>query len=121
MAALGTWLSSVRRLHCSAAARAGGQWRLKQGLAANSAGYGPLTELPDWSFADGRPAPPMRGQLRRQAQREKLARRIVLLTQEMDAGLQAWKLRQQKLEEERKQEKGLKPKGISLRSPPPPQ
>ncbi|XP_021091900.2 39S ribosomal protein L52, mitochondrial isoform X4 [Mesocricetus auratus] len=73
MAALGTWLSSVRRLHCSAAARAGGQWRLKQGLAANSAGYGPLTELPDWSFADGRPAPPMRGQLRRQAQREKLA------------------------------------------------
>ncbi|XP_012980320.1 39S ribosomal protein L52, mitochondrial isoform X3 [Mesocricetus auratus] len=63
----------------------------------------------------------MRGQLRRQAQREKLARRIVLLTQEMDAGLQAWKLRQQKLEEERKQEKGLKPKGISLRSPPPPQ
>ncbi|XP_012980319.2 39S ribosomal protein L52, mitochondrial isoform X1 [Mesocricetus auratus] len=122
MAALGTWLSiGVRRLHCSAAARAGGQWRLKQGLAANSAGYGPLTELPDWSFADGRPAPPMRGQLRRQAQREKLARRIVLLTQEMDAGLQAWKLRQQKLEEERKQEKGLKPKGISLRSPPPPQ
>lgn len=44
-------------------------------------------------------------------------RRVVLLTQEMDAGLQAWKLRQQKLEEERKQEHGLKPKGISLRSP----
>ncbi|XP_005370547.2 39S ribosomal protein L52, mitochondrial isoform X1 [Microtus oregoni] len=118
MAALGSWLSiGVRRLHCSAAARAGGQWRLQQGLAANPSGYGPLTELPDWSFADGRPAPPMKGQLRRKAQREKLARRVVLLTQEMDAGLQAWKLRQQKLEEERKQEHGLKPKGISLRSP----
>ncbi|XP_051051698.1 39S ribosomal protein L52, mitochondrial isoform X2 [Phodopus roborovskii] len=116
MAALGSRLSSVRRLHCSAAARAGSQWRLKQGLAANPSGYGPLTELPDWSFADGRPAPPMKGQLRRQAQREKLARRVVLLTQEMDAGLQAWKLRQQKLEEERKQENGLKPKGILLRS-----
>ncbi|KAM7321593.1 hypothetical protein ACRRTK_019685 [Alexandromys fortis] len=73
MAALGSWLSSVRRLHCSAAARAGGQWRLQQGLAANPSGYGPLTELPDWSFADGRPAPPMKGQLRRKAQREKLA------------------------------------------------
>ncbi|XP_021495273.1 large ribosomal subunit protein mL52 isoform X3 [Meriones unguiculatus] len=53
MAALGTWLSiGVRRLHCSAAARAGGQWRLQQGLAANPSGYGPLTELPDWSFAE---------------------------------------------------------------------
>nr|XP_048301000.1 39S ribosomal protein L52, mitochondrial isoform X2 [Myodes glareolus] len=52
MAALGSWLSCVRRLHCSAAARAGGQWRLQQGLAANPSGYGPLTELPDWSFAE---------------------------------------------------------------------
>uniref|UniRef100_A0A8C6QUU3 Large ribosomal subunit protein mL52 n=2 Tax=Nannospalax galili TaxID=1026970 RepID=A0A8C6QUU3_NANGA len=37
---------------CSAAARAGSQWRLKQGLPANPSGYGPLTELPDWSFAE---------------------------------------------------------------------
>ncbi|XP_028644280.1 39S ribosomal protein L52, mitochondrial isoform X3 [Grammomys surdaster] len=74
MAALGTWLSiGVRRLHSSVVARAGGQWRLQQGLAANPSGYGALTELPDWSFADGRPAPPMKGQLRRKAQREKLA------------------------------------------------
>ncbi|KAL1781724.1 39S ribosomal protein L52, mitochondrial isoform X1 [Sigmodon hispidus] len=117
MAALRTWLSiGVRRLHCSAAARAGSSWRLEQGLSANPSGYGPLTELPDWSFADGRPAPPMKGQLRRKAEREKLARRVVLLTQEMDAGLQAWKLRQQKSQEERKQGNALKPKGISLRS-----
>nr|XP_019607396.1 PREDICTED: 39S ribosomal protein L52, mitochondrial isoform X4 [Rhinolophus sinicus] len=73
MAALSTWLSSVRRLHCSAAVRAGSQWRLQQGLAASPSGYGPLTELPDWSYADGRPAPPMKGQLRRKAQREKFA------------------------------------------------
>ncbi|XP_048218751.1 39S ribosomal protein L52, mitochondrial isoform X4 [Perognathus longimembris pacificus] len=73
MAAWGTVLSSVRRLHCGASARAGSQWRLKQGLAASPSGYGPLTELPDWSFADGRPAPPMKGQLRRKAQREEFA------------------------------------------------
>ncbi|XP_017203681.3 large ribosomal subunit protein mL52 isoform X4 [Oryctolagus cuniculus] len=73
MAALGTLLQSVRRLHCSALARAGGQWRLQQGRAANPSDYGPLTELPDWSFADGRPAPPMKGQLRRKAEREKFA------------------------------------------------
>ncbi|XP_044621241.2 large ribosomal subunit protein mL52 isoform X2 [Equus asinus] len=123
MAALGTLLSSVRRLHCSPAARAGSQWRVHQGLAANPSGYGPLTELPDWSYADGRPAPPMKGQLRRQAQREKFARRVVLLSQEMDAGLQAWQLRQQEKlqEEERKQKNALKPKGTALQSPQPKQ
>nr|XP_019607397.1 PREDICTED: 39S ribosomal protein L52, mitochondrial isoform X5 [Rhinolophus sinicus] len=53
MAALSTWLSTgVRRLHCSAAVRAGSQWRLQQGLAASPSGYGPLTELPDWSYAE---------------------------------------------------------------------
>ncbi|KAM8783715.1 large ribosomal subunit protein mL52 isoform 1-T1 [Rhynchonycteris naso] len=119
MAALGTLLSTgVRRLHCSAAARAGSQWRLQQGLAASPSGYGPLTELPDWSYADGRPAPPMKGQLRRKAQREKFARRVVLLSQEMEAGLQAWELRQQEKlqEEERKQKNALKPKGAALQS-----
>ncbi|XP_037358929.1 39S ribosomal protein L52, mitochondrial isoform X3 [Talpa occidentalis] len=53
MAALGTLLSTgVRRLHCCAAARAGSPWRLQQGLAPNPSGYGPLTELPDWSYAE---------------------------------------------------------------------
>ncbi|XP_010636105.1 39S ribosomal protein L52, mitochondrial isoform X2 [Fukomys damarensis] len=53
MAALGALLSrGVRRLHCSASARAGSLWRLQQGLAASPSGYGPLTELPDWSFAE---------------------------------------------------------------------
>ncbi|XP_007536850.1 large ribosomal subunit protein mL52 isoform X1 [Erinaceus europaeus] len=122
MAALQTLLlMGVRRLHCSTAARAGGPWRLKQGLAANSSGYGPLTELPDWSYADGRPAPPMKGQLRRKTEREKFARRVVLLSQEMDAGLQAWQIRQQEKklqEEEGKQKNALKPKGALLQSPP---
>ncbi|XP_040332557.1 large ribosomal subunit protein mL52 isoform X2 [Herpailurus yagouaroundi] len=121
MAALGTLLLSVRKLHSSVAARAGSQWRLQQGLAANPSGYGPLTELPDWSYADGRPAPPMKGQLRRKAQREKFARRVVLLSQEMDAGLQAWQLRQQKLQEEGKQKNALKPKGALLQNPLPSQ
>ncbi|XP_044085968.1 39S ribosomal protein L52, mitochondrial isoform X1 [Neovison vison] len=119
MAALRSLLLSVRRLHSSVAAQAGSQWRLQQGLAANPSGYGPLTEYPDWSYADGRPAPPMRGQLRRKAQREKFARRVVLLSQEMDAGLQAWQLRQQQKlqEEERKQKNALKPKGALLQNP----
>nr|XP_012804972.2 39S ribosomal protein L52, mitochondrial isoform X2 [Jaculus jaculus] len=110
MAVLGTWLSCVRRLHVSVAARAGSQWRLQQGLAANPSGYGPLTELPDWSFADGHPAPPMKGQLRRKTQREKFARRVVLLSQEMDAGLQVWHLRQQEKLQEKQQKNAFKAK-----------
>ncbi|XP_073924504.1 large ribosomal subunit protein mL52 isoform X5 [Castor canadensis] len=65
----------------------------------------------------------MKGQLRRKAQREKFARRVVLLSQEIDAGLQTWELRQkEKLqEEERKQKNALIPKGASLQSPLPSQ
>lgn len=50
-------------------------------------------------------------------------RRVVLLSQEMDAGLQAWQLRQQEKlqEEERKQKNALKPKGALLKSPLPSQ
>ncbi|XP_006883190.1 PREDICTED: 39S ribosomal protein L52, mitochondrial isoform X2 [Elephantulus edwardii] len=65
----------------------------------------------------------MKGQLRRKTEREKFARRVVLLSQEMEAGLKAWQLRQQQKlqEEERKQKNALKPKGASLQSPRPSQ
>ncbi|XP_023562718.1 39S ribosomal protein L52, mitochondrial [Octodon degus] len=65
----------------------------------------------------------MKRQLRRQAQREKFARRVVLLSQEMDAGLQAWQLRQQEKlqEEEQKRKSALKPKGTSRQCPCPSQ
>uniref|UniRef100_A0A8C0V9Y9 Large ribosomal subunit protein mL52 n=1 Tax=Cyanistes caeruleus TaxID=156563 RepID=A0A8C0V9Y9_CYACU len=36
-------------------------------------GPGPLRDLPDWSFADGRPSPPWRGQLRRLREQRELA------------------------------------------------
>lgn len=69
----------------------------RHGLARSGSEYGPLTDLPDWSFAglisflfvflhrfavfnvstllvaDGRPAPPLKGQLRRKEGREVLA------------------------------------------------
>nr|XP_040132258.1 39S ribosomal protein L52, mitochondrial isoform X1 [Ictidomys tridecemlineatus] len=110
---------ALRRCPEATLQRVGSGWQPVEtpGLAANPSGYGPLTELPDWSYADGRPAPPMKGQLRRKTQREEFARRVVLLSQEMDAGIQAWQLRQQKLqEEERKQKNALKRKGASLQS-----
>ncbi|XP_027698865.1 39S ribosomal protein L52, mitochondrial [Vombatus ursinus] len=119
MAGLAVMWLGVRRLHLSVAGRAGSAWRIQQGLAPSPSGYGPLTELPDWSYADGRSAPPMKGQLRRKAQREKFARRVVLLSQEMDAGMKTWEQKQQekRQEEENKQQNLLKPKGASMKGP----
>ncbi|XP_064262627.1 large ribosomal subunit protein mL52 isoform X2 [Passer domesticus] len=49
-----------------------GQWREAQGLSPSAAGPGPLRDRPDWSFADGRPSPPWRGQLRRERESREL-------------------------------------------------
>ncbi|XP_066843474.1 large ribosomal subunit protein mL52-like [Anser cygnoides] len=61
-----------------------GQWRVTRGLAPSASGYGPLRDLPDWSFADGRPAPLWRGQQRRRREDEALARRALALSQSLD-------------------------------------
>ncbi|XP_075346850.1 large ribosomal subunit protein mL52 [Mycteria americana] len=65
-----------------------GQWRVAQGFAPSTAGYGPLRDLPDWAFADGRPAPLWKGQLRRLQENEALARRAVTLSRVLDAAAQ---------------------------------
>ncbi|XP_028933692.1 39S ribosomal protein L52, mitochondrial isoform X2 [Ornithorhynchus anatinus] len=62
---------------------------------------------------NGRPAPMMKRQCNRLKKREMFARRVILLSQEMDAGMEAWKQQQEKKSEEKKQkqESRLKPKG----------
>ncbi|XP_070585296.1 large ribosomal subunit protein mL52 isoform X3 [Erythrolamprus reginae] len=61
----------ARSFHCSTVKHAGSTWRLKHGLPENPSDRGLTTDLPDWSFADGRPAPPMAGHVRRlEKQRE---------------------------------------------------
>ncbi|XP_066064307.1 large ribosomal subunit protein mL52-like isoform X5 [Chamaea fasciata] len=35
-----------------------GELRESFGLSPSSSGPGPLRDLPDWSFSDGRPSPP---------------------------------------------------------------
>ncbi|XP_064331601.1 large ribosomal subunit protein mL52 isoform X1 [Phalacrocorax carbo] len=57
----------------------------RQGFAPSTAGFGPLRDLPDWSFVDGRPAPLWKGQLRRLQENEALARRAVKLSQVLEA------------------------------------
>ncbi|XP_057711840.1 39S ribosomal protein L52, mitochondrial [Corythoichthys intestinalis] len=104
---------SSRLLSTTRGVQAGEKWRLEHALARSGTEYGPLTDLPDWSFADGRPAPPTKGMLRRRMEREKLARRIVLLDAEVDKGLESWREtgeEARRIEEHRKSLL-LKPKG----------
>uniref|UniRef100_A0A665V432 Large ribosomal subunit protein mL52 n=1 Tax=Echeneis naucrates TaxID=173247 RepID=A0A665V432_ECHNA len=61
---------SSRQLSTTCGVQAGEKWRKQHGLARSGTEYGPLTDLPDWSYADGRPAPPMKGHLRRRQERE---------------------------------------------------
>ncbi|XP_074928199.1 large ribosomal subunit protein mL52 [Chelonoidis abingdonii] len=89
----------------------------RQGLAPSSAGYGPLRDLPDWSFVDGRPAPPWKGQTRRRQEDEAFARRVAMLHREMEQGLQRWQIQQRQQQEakESKRQSQLQPKGAALR------
>ncbi|XP_070786176.1 large ribosomal subunit protein mL52 [Enoplosus armatus] len=107
---------SSRQFSTTCGVQAGEKWRKQHGLSRSGTEYGPLTDLPDWSFADGRAAPPMKGQIRRKQEREVLARRIVMLNSEVDRGIEAWSEKQQEAArmEEHKKSLLLKPKGKLL-------
>ncbi|GAA6091536.1 39S ribosomal protein L52, mitochondrial [Tachysurus ichikawai] len=107
---------TVRPFSSTCAVHAGKKWRLENGLAWTGSEYGPLTDLPDWSFTDGRPAPPLKGQVRRQKQREDFARRAVNLNAEVDQAMKSWGAEKEAQERAKEQLKSamLKPKGKLL-------
>ncbi|XP_069617887.1 large ribosomal subunit protein mL52 [Ranitomeya imitator] len=107
-----------RSLHSSALLCASQDWRIKHGFARSGSEYGPLTDLPDWSFADGRAAPPMKGQSRRKEENKELASRIIMFSKEMDEGMKKWTEKQESLQEQKllKQKNQLKPKAIYRKS-----
>uniref|UniRef100_A0A8C6U9I7 Large ribosomal subunit protein mL52 n=1 Tax=Neogobius melanostomus TaxID=47308 RepID=A0A8C6U9I7_9GOBI len=107
---------SRRHLNTTATVQAGQKWRKENGLSRTGSEFGPLTDLPDWSFADGRPAPPLKGQLRRREEKENLARRIVMLSSEVDGGIEVWKQKQEEAKRAEELRKSLLfiPKGRLL-------
>jgi large subunit ribosomal protein L52 len=58
-------VGNVQLFHTTASVEAGRSWRVSTGRSGRGNTYGPLTDLPDWSYADGRPAPLGTGQLKR--------------------------------------------------------
>uniref|UniRef100_A0A8C5MLV1 Large ribosomal subunit protein mL52 n=1 Tax=Leptobrachium leishanense TaxID=445787 RepID=A0A8C5MLV1_9ANUR len=116
MAVLGI---TQRGVQSSAPLSAGQDWRIRHGFARDGSEYGPLTDLPDWSFADGRPGTPWKGQIRRKAEREAFARRVVLFSSEMEQGIKKWKDKQQALNDEQlhKEKIRLKHKAVHKKTP----
>nr|DBA22499.1 TPA: hypothetical protein GDO54_013518 [Pyxicephalus adspersus] len=94
---------------------AGQEWRKQHGFARSDSEYGPLTDLPDWSFTDGRPAPLWKGQIRRIEQNKALATRIVLLSNEVDEGMKKWSEKQEELRQQKLLAQKTKLKAKSLK------
>jgi len=63
---------------------AGQKIRISRGQARDGIAYGPLTDLPDWSFADGTPAPETRRRRIRRYKKMDVAYQIVSYLNEMD-------------------------------------
>ena len=89
-----------RAVHCGAASAAGQQWRLGTGRSRSGTEYGPLTDLPDWSFADGRPAPAGKGQMKRTQTQRAISRRVQQLLTEVEQGKLAPELSEDETQKE---------------------
>ncbi|XP_055304182.1 39S ribosomal protein L52, mitochondrial [Sitodiplosis mosellana] len=91
-------------------------WRRNRRLPKNPTSSGPLTDLPDYTYMDGRPTPlGIRQKARLDRQRE-LAAKIVKNIKELDDAKQMYQQKLVATEEERKAilESKLKPKGRFL-------
>uniref|UniRef100_A0A8C4QVH5 Large ribosomal subunit protein mL52 n=1 Tax=Eptatretus burgeri TaxID=7764 RepID=A0A8C4QVH5_EPTBU len=113
------FLSSVRvcssSLSTSPRCCAGSEWRVKHGLAENNSVYGPLTDLPDWSFADGRPAPIQKGIARRRVQRAEIASQIVSLSHQMENAMTQWHNKKAEMARDQERENSMKFKAKGCR------
>ncbi|XP_068127653.1 large ribosomal subunit protein mL52 isoform X2 [Hyperolius riggenbachi] len=109
----------MRSLQNSAFLCAGQDWRIKHGFARSDSEYGPLTDLPDWSFADGRTAPLWKSQIRRKEENKAMASRIILLSNEIDEGIKKWNNQQEELRQKEvlRQKSLLKSKALFPKKP----
>ncbi|GBM37823.1 hypothetical protein AVEN_84529-1 [Araneus ventricosus] len=60
------------------------EWRLRKGLPAKGREYGPITDRPDWSYADGRPVPLQEAKKRKIKLQKEYLDNIIKLTKEVD-------------------------------------
>ncbi|XP_067000229.2 large ribosomal subunit protein mL52 [Anabrus simplex] len=77
-------------------------WRRKRGLPENPNTFGPLTNLPDFTYVDGRPTPLGSRQKKRLMKQREYAETIIRMTGEVDFAVERYE-RLKKEEEERRQ------------------
>ncbi|XP_039955535.1 39S ribosomal protein L52, mitochondrial [Bactrocera neohumeralis] len=74
----------TRQFSCTAIRALDQKWREQKGLPGNPNAFGPLTNLPDYSFLDGRATPLGSNQKRRLKKQQEIAAKIVTLSGELD-------------------------------------
>ncbi|XP_011879513.1 PREDICTED: 39S ribosomal protein L52, mitochondrial [Vollenhovia emeryi] len=106
----------VKGFHQSCVQYLDQRWRQKRGLTRNPNTFGPLTNLPDYIFKDGKPTPlGVRQKARLDKQRE-YAAKIIKLVSEIDHAVERHHRLKEKEKQERQQilDNKLKPKGDLL-------
>ncbi|PSN30383.1 39S ribosomal protein L52 [Blattella germanica] len=91
-------------------------WRRERKLPQNPNASGILTDKPDYSFLDGRPTPLGMGVKRRMEKQNEYAKKIVMLSKEMDFAVKRYDklLAEREESKQRKLNSKLKPKGYRL-------
>ncbi|XP_011187324.1 39S ribosomal protein L52, mitochondrial [Zeugodacus cucurbitae] len=77
-------LRTTRKFSCTVIRALDQKWREQNGLPGNPNAFGPLTNLPDYTFLDGRPTPLGSNQKRRLKKQQEIAAKIVTLSSELD-------------------------------------
>ncbi|XP_001360743.4 39S ribosomal protein L52, mitochondrial [Drosophila pseudoobscura] len=89
------------------------KWREAKGLPENPNAFGPLTNLPDYTFLDGRPTPLGSNQKKRLERQQEIATKIVELSGELEFAKQRYERQRvaAATEKQRIIQNKLKPKG----------
>ncbi|XP_055629724.1 39S ribosomal protein L52, mitochondrial [Toxorhynchites rutilus septentrionalis] len=111
-----TVISIIRRV--SQTVSNNSNWRERKHVSRNPNKSGPLTDLPDYTFLDGKITSLGSNQKKRVVQQRNLVATIVTLSKEMDSALERYERLQQEKEHNMRARAGskLKPKGHLLLS-----
>lgn len=93
--------AALRLFSTTSMCSAGGEWRNKQGMDGPGNINDPLRDVPDWSYSDGRSAPPGRAEVGRRDHMKKFAAVIIKYTQEMQNMQEIHNQRQQRVHDQK--------------------
>ncbi|XP_017836626.1 39S ribosomal protein L52, mitochondrial [Drosophila busckii] len=109
-------IAAQRQFTLSAARHIDQKWRAAKGLPENPNAFGPLTNLPDYTYLDGRTTPLGSNQKKRLLKQQEIATKIVELSSELEFAKKRHAQLKAKAQAERDRvmKNKLKPKGPLL-------